>query len=177
MCGSYSLSTSGGSCQQCIPPNPSNLNALPITTINGANTYTWTCALGYYGAQLSRTCGTTGTWSPSNQIACTACVTQTANANTAVTNPTAGTVVYVSVVATQRNLRRCDYHNHVSCRPVTLDTLVASSRRCVTIPSRVKRGRHPLPPAPPVARVQAPTEATTAPVVISSCSARLVRVP
>src|SRR4051794_25736698 len=44
---SYSLSTSGGSCQQCIPPNtPSTMHTLPITTITGASTYTWTCALG-----------------------------------------------------------------------------------------------------------------------------------
>ena len=80
----YTFSSSGGTCQQCVPPATSN--AVNPSTTAGTGTYSWTCTLGYYGASVSRTCASTGTtgsggsWSGS-AISCAACSAPAAPSN------------------------------------------------------------------------------------------------
>lgn len=81
-----------GVCDACVPPAAANA-ANPAYT-SGTSTYSWTCAPGYYGTPVSRTCSNAnGAWSGS-PITCTACAAPGQPTNGVVSKPAADTWSY-----------------------------------------------------------------------------------
>lgn len=66
-------------CDACFPPAAANANNPAF--VAGTQTYSWTCAPGFYGTPVQRSCSqANGAWSGS-PIACNACPAQNAPAN------------------------------------------------------------------------------------------------
>jgi hypothetical protein len=86
MCSSYGFSYPNGICDACYPPAAAN--AINPTFATGTATYGWTCAKGYYGAPVSRTCQGDGSWS-GGAISCAACAGSAAPANGQLVKPSA----------------------------------------------------------------------------------------